>query len=374
MTSVTGARYYEVSSYASRYPGRKAGPQNIFGAAALACIALACGWTVYSHLGGDNADLVTASLPPAASMPSALRSVPADRIAAAYSALRDMADIRAAEQVAAEARAERKAARERTALLYGPRLLGPQPGTFQSEQSAPEQVASLPAQDAPPQPVLPLPPMRQVADLVPVPAPRPAELRMLQNAAPSRREAARANEVAALVPPKPAEKPSIFERLFGRVAPFGQQLAFASPDGGVDGDGQSLTLGHAPMYDRNTAVYDISAHTVYMPDGTKLEAHSGLGSMLDDPRSADRKMRGVTPPHTYDLSLRESLFHGVEAIRLKPVGGEDEIYGRTGLLAHTYMLGPNGDSNGCVSFRNYQAFLRAYKSGQVKRLVVVAKL
>jgi hypothetical protein len=38
------------------------------------------------------------------------------------------------------------------------------------------------------------------------------------------------------------------------------------------------------------------------------------------------------------------------------------------------MLGPNGDSNGCVSFRNYSAFLRAYKSGQVRRLVVVAKL
>jgi hypothetical protein len=85
-------------------------------------------------------------------------------------------------------------------------------------------------------------------------------------------------------------------------------------------------------------------------------------------------MRGVTPPHTYDLSLRENLFHGVEAIRLNPVGGEDKIYGRTGLLAHTYMLGPNGDSNGCVSFKNYAAFLRAYKSGRIKRLVVVAKL
>ena len=36
------------------------------------------------------------------------------------------------------------------------------------------------------------------------------------------------------------------------------------------------------------------------------------------------------------------------------------------------MLGPNGDSNGCVSFRDYDAFLRAYKRGLVKRLVVVA--
>ena len=187
---------------------------------------------------------------------------------------------------------------------------------------------------------------------------------------PSRREVAQANAVAALEP----KKPSIFEKLFGRPAPAGLQLAFAAPDGGVTSDGESLTLGRIPQYDQSTAVYDISAHMVYMPDGNKLEAHSGLGSMLDDPRYADRRMRGVTPPHTYDLSLRESLFHGVEAIRLKPVGGEEKIYGRSGLLAHTYMLGPNGDSNGCVSFKNYTAFLRAYKSGQIKRLVVVAKL
>jgi hypothetical protein len=38
------------------------------------------------------------------------------------------------------------------------------------------------------------------------------------------------------------------------------------------------------------------------------------------------------------------------------------------------MLGPNGDSNGCVSFRNYDAFLRAYESGKVKRLAVVAHI
>jgi len=38
------------------------------------------------------------------------------------------------------------------------------------------------------------------------------------------------------------------------------------------------------------------------------------------------------------------------------------------------MLGPNGDSNGCVSFRNYDAFLQAYLRGEVKRLAVVARL
>jgi hypothetical protein len=150
-------------------------------------------------------------------------------------------------------------------------------------------------------------------------------------------------------------------------------LAYASPDGGVVSDGRE-TVDAQPRYDRSTAVYDISARTVYMPDGTKLEAHSGLGSRLDDPRFVREKMRGATPPHIYDLEPREALFHGVPALRLKPVGGEGAIYGRTGLLAHTYMLGPNGDSNGCVSFRDYDAFLRAYRSQKVRRLVVVAKL
>jgi Protein of unknown function (DUF2778) len=68
------------------------------------------------------------------------------------------------------------------------------------------------------------------------------------------------------------------------------------------------------------------------------------------------------------------LFHGVAALRLTPVGGEGAIYGRAGLLAHTYMLGPNGDSNGCVSFRDYNAFLNAYRNQGVRRLAVVAHL
>ena len=80
---------------------------------------------------------------------------------------------------------------------------------------------------------------------------------------------------------------------------------------------------------------------------------------------------GPTPPHLYELTLRESLFHGVQAIRLTPVG-EGGVYGRAGLLAHPYMLGPNGDSNGCVSFKDYDAFLRAYQNGQINKLAVVA--
>ena len=47
------------------------------------------------------------------------------------------------------------------------------------------------------------------------------------------------------------------------------------------------------------------------------------------------------------------------------------MYGRSGILAHTYMLGPNGQSNGCVSFNDYAAFLDAYERGDVTQLLVV---
>lgn len=122
-----------------------------------------------------------------------------------------------------------------------------------------------------------------------------------------------------------------------------------------------------------TAIYDISARTVYMPGGETLEAHSGLGEWLDDPTSFHRKDRGVTPPATYKITLREKLFHGVKALRLTPVG-DAKMYGRDGMLAHSYMLGPNGQSNGCVSFKEYDKFLAAFSSGEIEQLIVVPRL
>jgi hypothetical protein len=129
----------------------------------------------------------------------------------------------------------------------------------------------------------------------------------------------------------------------------------------------------APRIDTRTAVYDISARTVYMPNGERLEAHSGLGDKMDDPKYVHVRMRGATPPNVYTLTMREQLFHGVRAIRLNPVD-DSKMFGRDGILAHTYMLGPNGQSNGCVSFRDYDRFLRAFLDGQVDRMVVVTHL
>jgi hypothetical protein len=126
-------------------------------------------------------------------------------------------------------------------------------------------------------------------------------------------------------------------------------------------------------YDNLTAVYDISAHAVYLPNGTSLEAHSGMGGLRDDPDYVSVPNVGATPPAVYELKPRERLFHGVRALRMIPAEGST-TNGRSGLLTHSYMLGPNGDSNGCVSIKNYDRFLKAFNDGEVSRIVVVPSL
>ena len=176
----------------------------------------------------------------------------------------------------------------------------------------------------------------------------------------------------------PSDNRAFLEKFFDTPQPSGQQpsqpaLAYAAPESDVLENERKITSVPLLGLNSGTAVYDISAHTVYLPDGTELEAHSGRGGRLDDPRYVHEHMRGATPPNVYELALREKTFHGVQALRLKPVGGGN-IFKRSGLLAHTYMLGPKGESNGCVVFKNYNAFLQAFQNGQVKRLIVVDNL
>jgi hypothetical protein len=162
------------------------------------------------------------------------------------------------------------------------------------------------------------------------------------------------------------------------------KLAYAKPDNPDDdepresGGGFFSRLfgggggGSSAKAGGGVAVYDISAQTVYMPDGTTLEAHSGIGEMADNPRYVNVKMRGPTPPHTYVLQMREKRFHGVEALRMLPVDGKN-LHGRNGFLAHSYLLrGGRAESHGCVAFKNYPRFLAAFKAGKVKKLVVVS--
>jgi len=329
MTVRTASRYVS-----GDHDYRDARPQRLVAAAALACFACACVWIVCADLigfGGDKdidgaggtADQVEVAVPRG------------DKLAIARPRLASNDD----------------------ASLFDPHYLGFAPGRFlaRAPLQAVAQAASPPRDD-------------RVAQSAAVPA-APLNLTPLHNA---RRDDLRAAHAEA--PNREAnEAPSLFEKLFGKPLPkpASTMLAYAAPDDkGILGDGQNIAAGR---YDRSTAVYDISARRVYLPDGRTLEAHSGYGNRLDDPRSADVRDLGVTPPDVYDLAPREALFHGVAALRLIPVD-DGKVFGRTGLLAHSYMLGPNGDSNGCVSFKDYDAFLAAYSSGEIKRLAVVNRV
>ncbi len=189
--------------------------------------------------------------------------------------------------------------------------------------------------------------------LAPSPTPAPAPTRATHPAIqPAAEPAAKpATRVAAVAPPAELHAPP---------------TALPSPPSYRD-------VVSLPGPDSHMAIYDIAAHTVYLPSGEKLEAHSGLAWRLDDPRYVNEKNRGPTPPNVYGLALRGELFHGVRAIRLNPVG-DASMYGRDGILAHTYMLGPSGQSFGCVSFKDYGTFLRAFQRGEVDRMAVVPHL
>ena len=207
-----------------------------------------------------------------------------------------------------------------------------------------------------------------------MPVPRPPEFR-----SPKPAETPKLASVGTVQPSRraapvgePIDNRSFFERLFGIQSANQPESALSYASVETTGSiAPNVRIDPSMTGAAKTAVYDISAKVVIMPNGERLEAHSGLGDKLDDPRFVHVRMKGATPPGTYVLTEREALFHGVRALRLNPVGGSAAIYGRDGILAHTYLLGPNGDSNGCVSFRDYDRFLQAYLRGEVKRLVVV---
>ena len=332
---------------------RQTRPQRLVGGTALGCVALLCTWTLYTNLAGrdlsgqnlaaedyvaqgfDQRDADQAEIAPR-------RGDRLDRVAT-------RGDRLAVVQPSSDAAASSASG---TLAWFDPRALGAAPENFVKRM-----FAGNPPPQAQRQAAAALPPAAHeiVQAAREVPPPRPASQVRTALLRDSHAEQAAEN---------PPAEPGLFARLFGKPSPL--SLAYASADDGVGSGGQG-----SGRYGAQTAVYDISAHTVYLPSGRRLEAHSGYGDLLDDPRHADVRMRGVTPPDVYDLTEREAPFHGVRALRLNPVD-ESKVFGRAGLLAHSYMLGPNGDSNGCVSFKDYDAFLQAYLNGEVKRLVVVA--
>jgi hypothetical protein len=154
-------------------------------------------------------------------------------------------------------------------------------------------------------------------------------------------------------------------------------LAYAKPENPIttdDGAGGIFNRKNSlPGPGSRIAVYVIEDAVVHMPNGEKLRAHSGRGHMRDNPKYVHVKNQGPTPPNVYKLRMREARFHGIEAIRMNPVG-DARMYNRDGFLTHTYLLRRRGDSSGCVVFEDYNRFLNAYKRGHVQTLIVVPSM
>jgi len=339
------------SGYDHRRLPPNALPQRLLGGAAAVLTAALCAWTAYGFVSPDW-DRAGGAAYRADDTANALRG---DRLATVS---------RRGDKLAM---AKPDSPRSYYALLFDPHPSSAATARFADENSVQSMIRPVALTESAPLPAA-HPPRSDLAAT--------RDDRAIKSAASLARPGATRTAPSTAAPrvaatESAAERPGffkgIFEKLFGKPAPT--TLAYAA----ADDAGLSAANSIGGRYDRFTAVYDISAHTVYMPDGRRLEAHSGLGNRLDDPRFADEKMHGVTPPNVYDLQLRESPFHGVRALRMIPED-ETKTFGRAGLLAHTYMLGPNGDSNGCVSFKNYDTFLQAYLNHEVKRLAVVTRL
>jgi hypothetical protein len=377
-----------------RKNSRKAIPNHVFGGVSVACLVLGCAWTVYANVFSASVypQLGNAGFDsPAVRRPQVVRNATA-AVSDAFAALSESAPVISAPATVASGpllsfqdRFAAAAPQGEASRSEAPKLAEAAPQTEAPKPAeAPQRAAASKLAEAPRRVETPKlaeaakpkesPAPAQVASIAP--PPRAADTSDSKSPAAAVRDMAQRAK-AAVMSIASADRPSIVEKLWGKSPSHGSLLSYASADASITGSiapAQNPALGGSAPYDRSTAVYDISAHMVYLPDGTKLEAHSGLGSKLDDPGSARIRMHGVTPPHIYELTPREALFHGVPALRLNPIGGEDAIYGRSGLLAHTFMLGPNGDSNGCVSFRDYNAFLNAYRNQGIKRLAVVARV
>src|SRR5262245_13652177 len=361
-----------------RRNSRQANFTGFAGTAAIAALVIGAGWTVYSNiLGASVYPSVHASVEAPVAKPtmsSIVHKTPAAVITTVFGDLPQ----------ATAAIAKRETAEAVPAVMFNERFAaasadGVAPAAAVEVErlasTAPSVEVSLPAEPAKKQSA-----SASVQIAMATPATKPAETKPVERVSgksgPSIRDMAQRAKAAVMSIGQ--QKPSMVEKLWGKEPSQGALLAYASADASVTGSiapaEQNPMYGGKPPYDKTTAVYVIGNKTVYLPDGTRLEAHSGLGSRMDDVRSAHVRMQGVTPPHIYELKPREALFHGVPALRLTPIGGQDKIFNRDGLLAHTYMLGPSGQSNGCVSFKDYYAFLDAYKNKGIRRLAVLAKV
>jgi len=132
--------------------------------------------------------------------------------------------------------------------------------------------------------VPPAPTQAEAEQTIPLPVPRPATLlpgraNVAQNAAATPRD------VKTGIRPESSGVQSVFDKLFGTEQPTGPALAYAAPEDRSVQSAIKTAFARPGAVDSAPAVYDIAAHTVYLPDGTRVE--------LMEPWTVDGK---ATPP------------------------------------------------------------------------------
>src|SRR5580700_5371659 len=260
MSFVTASRY--TSGDVQTLGLRSDRPQRLMGSAAMACVAFACSWTLAVNLAGPRAGAIDVS-----------GTVP-DPIA--HTAPRgDRLVVAAPSTLPSPLRGSRLISKSDAPLFDARFTMGSDAQSFAASAPAQPRGWSVAALAAPAQLAMETArdnesaPTDQIAqNVVPLPLPQPA---------PQTRTAALRDGAHRVMADAVADTRSIWDKLFGKPA-SAMTLAYASAETGSLGSGHNPALG---LYDRSTAVYDITAHKVYMPDGTALEAHSGLGALLD---------------------------------------------------------------------------------------------
>src|SRR6185369_1042494 len=291
-----------------RKPSRRGIPQHFLGGVAVTGLVLGCAWTVYTNvLGASVYPSVNSAAfeAPAVKNPTAVaaRPVPPAFNEIFASLPQQSLVIPAPENVASSLMfSERFAAAAPQGEPSRSIEARPVEATKLAEASPPAEApkavqASKPAEAAKPKVSAP------ATRLALATAPKEAEAKLTEaRTADARTAPASGSTMRDMAQRAKAAVMSIASS--DKQTSQNSLLAFASADASVTGSiidtrSQNPMMGGAPPYDRQTAVYDISAQMVYLPDGTRLEAHSGLGSKMDDPKSSHVRMQGVTPPHIY---------------------------------------------------------------------------
>ncbi|MHC2501960.1 hypothetical protein ACVI8K_008876 [Bradyrhizobium barranii subsp. barranii] len=259
---------------------------NWLGAAAIGCVVMGAGWTIYSNVFGASVYPTVGSLgydePVIKRAPRVALREAGEAIGDTFALLPDRLQVAA--PISREMFNERFAAAATQGVASNAASAAPATQVA-VVKDAPKQSVIAKVADA----LKPAAPAK-IADKTADKAKRAPDAQMqLASAdpaeivpAPEARPKSFADRAKAAVMSITGPRQSMVEKLWGKREPSGGLLAYASADASVTASiaprEQNPMLGGSAPYERDTAVYDITAKMVYLPDGTKLEAHSGLGS------------------------------------------------------------------------------------------------